>query len=100
MNDSNRPASIEGHAEIALDTSFDEEVFAETAAVTMAIVKAIAELGSLSSDNGPYLSRILETGLRDLDEMDHRNILNEHGAAFLEKVKARYTDLITTISTP
>jgi hypothetical protein len=78
MNDSNRPASIEGHAEIALDTSFDEEVFAETAAVTMAIVKAIAELGSLSSDNGPYLSRILETGLRDLDEMDHRNVLNQH----------------------
>jgi hypothetical protein len=70
------------------------------AAVTMAIVKAIAELGSLSSDNRPYLSRILETGLCNLEKMDHRDILNEHGAAFLEKVKARYTDLITTTSAP
>jgi hypothetical protein len=83
-----------------LDTSFEEEVFAEIAAVTMAIVKAIAELGSLSRDNGPYLCRVLATGLCDLEEMDHRNILNEDGAAFLEKVKGRYTDLITTISAP
>jgi hypothetical protein len=100
LNDSNEPASTEGHAEIALDTSFEEELFAEIAAVTMAIVKAIAELGSLSSDNRPYLSRILETGLCDLEEMNHRDILNEHDAAFFEKVKARYTDLITTTSAP
>jgi hypothetical protein len=47
------------------------------------------------------MSRALpETGLCDLEEMDHRDIFNEHGAAFLEKVKARYTDLITTISAP
>jgi hypothetical protein len=83
-----------------LDTSCEEDVFGEIAVVTMAIVKAITELGSLSSDNRPYLSRILETGLCDLEQMNHRDILNEHDAAFFEKVKARYTDLIAPIPAP
>lgn len=63
----------------------------------MAIVKAMDCLGSLSSDQGPYLSRVLEGGLNDLEKIDYQDIPDERRAAFRNKVKARYTDLITTI---
>ena len=63
----------------------------------MAITKAIGGLASLSSDKGPYLSRILEAGLHDLEKIDYQNIPDQRRAAFREKVKARYADLITTI---
>jgi hypothetical protein len=100
MNDSNGTAATEGHAEMGLVTSFDEDVSAEIAAVTMAIVKAIAELASLSIDKRPYLSRILDAGLREFEEMDHPHTLNEHGGAFLVKAKAHYVDLIATMPAP
>ena len=89
-----------------LDLSFGEDVFVredvfvEVTAVTMAIVKAFAELGSLSGDKRPYLSQVLDAGLRDIEEMDRQRTLNERGAAFLAKAKARYTDLITKIPAP
>jgi hypothetical protein len=76
---------------------FEKDVSAEVAAISMAMTKAIGELASLSSDQGPYLSRILKAGLRDLEKIDYRNIPNRRRAAFLRKVKARYTELLTTI---
>jgi hypothetical protein len=100
MNDSNGTAATEGYAEMALVTSFEEDVSAEIAAVTMAIVKAIAELASFSTDKRPYLSRILDAGLREFEEMNRPHALNEHGAAFLVKAKARYIDLIGTVPAP
>ena len=75
----------------------EEDNLAEVAAVSMAIVKAIGGLASPSADKGPYLARILETGLHDLETVDCRHIRSERRAAFLEKVKVRYTDLITAI---
>jgi hypothetical protein len=75
----------------------EEEDLAEVAAVSMAIVKAIGVLPSLPADKGPYLARILETGLHDLQTVDCRHIPSKRRAAFLAMVKARYTDLITAI---
>ena len=80
-----------------MQSQFEEDVFAEVAAVTMAITKAIGGLAPLSSDQRPYLSRILEAGLRDLEKIDYQNIPDERRTAFREKVKARYTEFITTI---
>ena len=81
-----------------MQSQFEEDVFAEAAAISMVLTKAIAGLASLSGDKRPYISRILEAGLHDLEEMDYRNVPNERRAALREKVKARYTELITTIS--
>ena len=41
--------------------------------------------------------RILEAGLHDLDNADYRSIAEGRRAAFLAKVKARYTELITAV---
>jgi hypothetical protein len=76
------------------DVSAQEEFFIEVTAVTMAIVKAIAELGSLSGDRRPYLSKVLDAGLRDLEEIHPPHILDETRAAFLARAKARYIALI------
>jgi hypothetical protein len=75
----------------------EEDDLAEVAAVSMAVVKAIGALASPPADKGRYLARILERGLRDLETVDCRHIPSGRRAAFREKVKARYTDLITAI---
>jgi hypothetical protein len=84
--------------EQALQSQFEEDAFAEVTATSMAIVKAIGGLSSLAIDSGPYLSGVLEAGLHDLDEMDYQNIAGERRAAFRDKVKLHYADLIATIS--
>jgi hypothetical protein len=81
----------------ALQSHFEEDASAEVAATSMAIVKAIGGLTSLEIDSGPYLSRVLEAGLHDLDKMDFQNIADERRAAFRDKVKAHYAGLIATI---
>ncbi len=75
----------------------EEDDFAEVAAISMAITKTIAELALHSSDKGPYLARILEAGLHDLEKIDYQNIPDERRVALRNKIMARYTDLITTI---
>jgi len=82
--------------ETPLRSQFNEDVFAEVAATNMAIVKAMGLLTSVSSDRRPYLSRILEAGLLDLEQMDYPNIPKRRRAAFRRKVKARYADLLLT----
>jgi len=64
-----------------------EDVFAEVAATNMAIVKAMSLLASVSSDRRPYLSRVLEAGLLDLERIDYPNIPKRRRAAFRRKVK-------------
>ena len=78
-------------------SQFNEDVFAEVTATNMAIVKAMGLLASVSSDRRPYLSRILEAGLLDLEQIDYSNIPKRRRAAFRRKVKARYADLLQTI---
>ena len=78
----------------SLELSSEERDLAEVAAFSMAIVKTIGMLASDSVDKGPYLARILETGLQDLDALDCRQVPGERRAAFLAKIKSRYTDLI------
>jgi len=80
-----------------LRSQFNEDVFAEVAATNMAIVKAMGLLASVSSDRRPYLSRILEAGLLDLEQIDYPNIPKSRRTAFRRKVKARYADLLQTI---
>jgi hypothetical protein len=72
-------------------------MFAEVAATNMAIVKAIDLLASVSGDKRPYVSRVLEAGLLDLEQINFLNIAKGHRAAFRSKVKARYTHLLRTI---
>jgi hypothetical protein len=80
--------------EQSLELSSEEGDLAEVAAFSMAIAKTIGMLASDAGDKGPYLARILETGLRDLDALDCRQVPGERRAAFLAKVKSRYADLI------
>jgi hypothetical protein len=80
-----------------LRSQFKEDAFAEVAATNMAIVKAMGLLVSVSGDRRPYLSRVLEAGLRDLERIDYPNIPKRRRAAFRKKVKAHYADLLRTI---
>jgi hypothetical protein len=80
-----------------LGSQFKEDALAEVAATNMAIVKAMSLLASVSGDRRPYLSRILEAGLLDLERIDYPNIPKSRRTAFRRKVKARYADLLRTI---
>jgi hypothetical protein len=80
-----------------LRSQFDEDVFAEVAATNMAIVKAMGLLASVSRDRRPYLSRVLDAGLLDLEQIDYPSIPKRRRAAFRRKVKARYADLLRAI---
>ena len=75
----------------------EEDALAEVAAFSMAVTKAIAGLLSLTDARG-YLVRILEDGLRDLEQTNYRTVADERRAAFLDKVKAHYIDFIATVS--
>jgi len=83
--------------ETPLRRPFEEDVFAEVAATNMAIVKAMGLLASVSSDRRPYLSRVLEAGLLDLERIDYPNVPKRRRTAFRRKVKARFADLLRTI---
>ena len=74
-----------------------EEMQIEVAATNMAITQAIGGLASLARDHRSFMVRILEAGLHDLDNADYRSIAEGRRAAFLAKVKARYTELITAV---
>ena len=57
-------------SETPLQSQLEEDVFAEVAATNMAIVKAMGLLASVATDRRPYLSRILEAGLLDFEQID------------------------------
>jgi len=80
-----------------LGSQFKEDALAEVAATNMAIVKAMSLLASVSGDRRPYLSRILEAGLLDLEQIDYPNIPKSRRTAFRRKVRARFADLLRTI---
>src|ERR1700758_2926012 len=61
-------------SETPLQSQLEEDVFAEVAATNMAIVKAMGLLASVAADRRPYLSRILEAGLLDFEQIDYPNI--------------------------
>ena len=56
-------------SETPLQSRLEEDVFAEVAATNMAIAKAMGLLASVATDRRPYLSRILEAGLLDFEQM-------------------------------
>ncbi len=80
-----------------MGSQFKEDALAEVAATNMAIVKAMSLLASVSGDRRPYLSRILEAGLLDLEQIDYPNIPKSRRTAFRRKVRARFADLLRTI---
>jgi hypothetical protein len=80
-----------------LRSQAEEDAFAEAAAFSMAVTKSIGALSSLAGYKGPYLARVLEDGLRDLEQTDYRTIVDERRTAFRDKVKARYIDLIAAL---
>ena len=84
-------------SETPLQSRLEENVFAEAAATNMAIVKAMGLLASVATDRRPYLSRILEAGLLDFEQIDYPNIPKRRRAAFRRKVKARYASLLRAI---
>jgi hypothetical protein len=84
-------------SETPLQSQLEENVFAEVAATNMAIVKAMGLLASVATDRRPYLSRILEAGLLDFEQIDYPNIPKRRRAAFRRKVKARYASLLRAI---
>jgi hypothetical protein len=84
-------------SETPLQSRLEEDVFAEVAATNMAIVKAMGLLASVATDRRPYLSRILEAGLLDFEQIDYPNIPKRRRAAFRRKVKVRYASLLRAI---
>jgi len=76
-------------SETPLQSRLEEDVFAEVAATNMAIVKAMGLLASVATDRRPHLSRILEAGLLDFEQIDYPNIPKRRRAGFRRKVKAR-----------
>lgn len=77
--------------------SQEEELLIEVAATNMAITQAIGGLAALATDQRPFMTRILETGLGALENADYQDISRDLRAAFVVKLKARYTQLITGI---
>ena len=49
------------------------------------------------TDRRPHLSRILEAGLLDFEQIDYTNIPKRRRAGFRRKVKARYGSLLRAI---
>jgi hypothetical protein len=84
-------------SESPLQSRSEEDVFAEVAATNMTIVKAMGLLASVATDRRPYLSRILEAGLFDFEQIDYPNIPKRRRPAFRRKVKARYASLLRAI---
>jgi hypothetical protein len=84
-------------SEMPLQSRLEEDVFAEVAAINMAIVKAMGLLASVATDRRPYLSRLLEAGLLDFKPIDYPNIPERRRAAFRRKVKASYASLLRAI---
>src|ERR1700732_5098517 len=84
-------------SETPLQSRLEEDVFAEVAATNMAIVKAMGLLASVATDRRPHLSRILEAGLLDFEQIDYPNIPKRRRAGFRRKVKARYASLLRAI---
>ncbi len=84
-------------SETLLQSPLEEDLLAEVAATNMAIVKAMGLLASVAADRRPYLSRILEAGLLDFEQIDYPNIPERRRAEFRRKVKARYASLLRAI---
>jgi len=67
----------------------------------MAVMKALSALAAIaatqSGSKREYLSKILEAGLRDLEETNYWSVPADQKEAFLENARARYTDLIMGI---
>jgi hypothetical protein len=84
-------------SETPLQSRLEEDVFAEVAATNMAIAKAMGLLASVATDRRPHLSRILEAGLLDFEQIDYPNIPKRRRAGFRRKVKARYASLLRAV---
>lgn len=84
-----------------MTTRFEMNMIAELACLNMAVMKALSGLAAIAATEtgrkGDYLSRILETGLRDLAATRYPDIPDDQLPMFLEMASARYTDLITGI---
>jgi len=83
-------------SETPLQFRLEEDLLAEVAATNMAIVKAMGLLASVAHRR-PYLSRILEAGLLDFEQIDYPDIPERRRAEFRRKVKARYARLLRAI---
>lgn len=77
--------------------AFVEDLIAELAALNMAAMRALSAIALLSGDKRGYLSHILDVGLRDLEKTRYPNVRPERMEDFIEKARARYTDLIVGI---
>lgn len=82
-----------------MDDAFVEDLIAELAALNMAVMRALSAVAFLSGDKRGYLSHVLDAGLRDLEKTHYPNVPPERLEAFVEKARARYTDLIVGIRT-
>lgn len=74
-----------------------DDLMAELAALNMAVLKALQGMASVAGREGvreQYLKTVLEAGLRDLENTNYWSVPAERRAAFIEKARARYTDII------
>jgi hypothetical protein len=77
--------------------SFEDDVLAEFAALNAVALTALKAVAHLQSDPEKYLGKVLEDGLRNVEKTDYWSVPPDRRDAFLENVKARYTDAILSI---
>lgn len=77
--------------------SFEDDVLAEFAALNVVALTALEVIAHLHPDPENYLRKALEDGLAKVEKTDYWSVPPDRRDAFLENVKARYTDAILSI---
>lgn len=77
--------------------SFQEDVLAEFAALNAVALAALKGVARLQPDPSRYLRGVLEVGLIGVERTNYWSVPDDRKEAFLENVKARYTDAVMSI---
>lgn len=75
-------------------STFEEDTLAELAALNAVAITVLMAIAAGKPDPDAYLGRVLEDGYAALEKTRYWSIPPERLPAFLENVKARYTDAI------
>ena len=77
-----------------------EDLLDELAALNMETMKALQAIAFISGEPDAYKAKILDAGLRDLDLTNYGGVAAERRDVFVEKARARYTDIIAGLALP
>lgn len=82
-------------------TQFELDVLAELAALSAAVGRSISGLAAIAATGGmprrEYLGRVLEAGLRDLDNVHYFSVPADQRTDFVENARARFSQIISGV---